>query len=295
MKNVKLLSKISIAALLTVGGVATVNQVNNSAKTETVHAATTEQTRITLPAGYTARRILNVNNNRISNADKRALVQASQQGMKQNAFYDNNAKDKTTMVDTTNMTWSQKVEINRYALSLINSARSQMGKKAWVLNTSAMAFADRVAKEYTNNNKSDWDADHYVPGITRAAVASVLKNAGQVYEDESGLPITSQFNGSVRSMYALKEQIYFNVKQMLFGGFYGSMTNFNDASHYTEWQHAGDLLGLRSLRGADAPTKYFGLSFSGLKTNKSRISVHFMGVADRYIANRRVFNTKANI
>lgn len=296
MKNIKLLSKISVAALLTIGGIGTINQVNDSVNTETVHAATaSEQTKITLPAGYTKQRILNANNNRLSNNDKKALVQASAQGMKQNQFFDNNAQDKTTMVNTTNMTWNQKVEINRYALNLINSARSQMGKKGWILNTSAISFADKVAKEYYNNDKSDWDADHYVAGITRAAVASGLKNAGQVYEDESGLPVTSQYRGSMRSMYALKEQIYFNVKQMLFGGFYGSMTDFSNLSRYTEWYHAGDLLGLRSLRGSDAPTKYFGLSFSGMKTNQQRISVHFMGVSTNYIANYKLFNTKANI
>lgn len=298
MKNVKLLSQVSIASLLTIGGIAAVNEVDspvNPVRTETVQAATTEQTTITLPAGYTKQRILNVNNNRISNYDKQALITASINGMKNNTFYDNNAKDKTEIVDTNNMTYAQKLEINRYALSLINSARRQMGKQAWVLNKSAMNFADRVAREYYNNGRSVWDSDHYVAGITRAAVASGLKNAGQVYEDESGLPITSQFRGTERTMYALKEQIYFNVKQMLFGGFYGTASQYGLRGRYTEWEHAGDLLGLRSLKGYDAPTKMFGLSFSTLRNNNRRVSVHFMGVASRYVANKRVFNVNANI
>lgn len=49
-------------------------------------------------------------------------------------------------------------------------------------------------------------------------------------------------------MSALKSQIYFNVKQMLFGGFAGSSSQMGDASKYTEWEHAGDLLGCRTKR-----------------------------------------------
>ena len=318
MKNVTSLSKVAIATLLAVGGVTTINHLNNSDKTGVVQAATVinsqsnqsnqsaqpvhsthvsqavnqnVQTNITLPAGYTQQRVLDANNNRLSNADKQALVESSRQGMEQNKFYDNNPQDKQTMVDTTNMNHDQKVNISNYAVNVINSARRQMGKQDWKLNDSAISFADRVATEYTNNDKSDWDADHYVAGITRAAVASGLKDAGQVYEDEAGLPITSQYDSSIRSMYSLKEQVYFNIKQMLFGGYYGSMSNFSDTSHYTEWGHAGDLLGLRSLRGTDAPTKYFGLSFSGLKSDPRKISVHFISVADRYIVDHNKFIT----
>ena len=321
MKNTTSLSKIAITTLLAVGGITTINNINNSNKSGMVQAATVEnsqssqtnqnlqsaqpvhstqdaqtsdnnvQTYITLPAGYTKQRVLDANNNRLSSADKQALVDASRQGMEQNTFYDANAQDKQVMVDTVNLNHDQKVDISNYAVNVINSARRQMGKQNWKLNDSAISFADRVANEYTNNNKSDWDADHYVAGITRAAVASGLKDAGQVYEDEAGLPITSQYDSSIRSMYSLKEQVYFNIKQMLFGGYYGSMSNFSDTSHYTEWGHAGDLLGLRSLRGTDAPTKYFGLSFSGLKSDPRKISVHFISVADRYIADRNKFNT----
>ncbi|MCT3348366.1 hypothetical protein EFS61_06350, partial [Lactobacillus hominis] len=113
MKNVKLLSEVSIASLLTIGGIAAVNNVNspvNPVASQTVQAATTEQTTIKLPAGYTRQRILAVNNNRISARDKQALVQASMNGMKQNTFYDNKASDKQEMVNTTNLTWAQKLE-----------------------------------------------------------------------------------------------------------------------------------------------------------------------------------------
>ncbi|MBD5429287.1 SEC10/PgrA surface exclusion domain-containing protein [Lactobacillus sp.] len=296
-KSMKLIKKLSIASLITLGCITFSNNNTNSVINENnqptiVKAATNSS--ITLPKGYTAKRILQVNNNKISKKNKAALIAASKTGIKTNTFYGDES-DKNKIVDVTNLTQSQKLEINRYALKLINSARSKMGKKPWILNKSAMQFADRVAKEYHDNNKSVWDPDHYVAGITRAAVASGLKNAGQVYEDESGLPITSEFHGTTRSMYALKEQIYFNVKQMLFGGFYGREADYNNSSYYTEWEHAGDLLGLRSLKNYDAAYKYFGLSFSDLPSDHSKISVHFIGVAKQYISNSKKFSTKSNL
>lgn len=298
-KSQKLINTLSIAVLLTMGGATIVQNTQSSVINSNLHISPVKSTQnttssITLPKGYTAKRILAVNNNKISKKNKKALIKASKKGMKENVFH-SNENEKGEMVDVTNLTYSQKIEINKYALSLINSARKQMNKKPWVLNKSAIKFADRVAKEYYNNNKSVWDPDHYVAGITRAAVASGLKNAGQVYEDETGLPISSEFNGHTRSMYALKEQIYFNVKQMLFGGYYGRAGDYDNSKNYTEWEHAGDLLGLRSLKGYDAKVKYFGLSFSGLPSDSSKISVHFMGVAKRYIKNSKKFNIHDNI
>lgn len=87
-------------------------------------------------------------------------------------------------------------------------------------------------------------------------------------------------------MKVLKEQIYFNTKQMLFGGFSGN--DYNNSSANVEWEHAGDLLGLRSAKGYDAKTKQFGFSFSSF--DGSHISVHMIGVATRYIVNYKKYN-----
>lgn len=298
-KSKRIINTLSIAVLLTMGGASIVQNAQSSVINSSSHISPVKSTQktassISLPKGYTAKRILAVNNNKISKKNKKALINASKKGMKENVFYGDEA-EKSEMVDVTNLTYNQKIEINKYALKLINSARKQMGRKTWVLNKSAIKFADKVAQEYHDNNKSVWDPDHYVAGITRAAVASGLKNAGQVYEDETGLPISSEFNGHTRSMYVLKQQIYFNVKQMLFGGYYGRASDYDNSKNYTEWEHAGDLLGLRSLKGYDAKMKYFGLSFSGLPSDSSKVSVHFMGVAKRYVKNPKKFNIHANI
>lgn len=275
-KNVKLLSTISIAAVLAGGAIA----LNSNESTSNVEAAS-----ITLPAGYTKSAVIEWNQ---TGRASRALINASKKGMQENNYSD--AGSDNTLVNVTRLTHSQKVELSRYALSLINSARHQLGKQGWTYKSGALHFADHVANQYYSHDRSCWDADHYVPGIERAAKASGLNSrVGQVYEDEAGLPISSEYHTNMRTMSALKNQIYFNVKQMLFGGFSGSDSQMNDSSRYTEWEHAGDLLGCRT-RSYDAKTKYFGISFSGLKGAQSKVSVHMMGVAKRYIQNYKKFN-----
>ncbi len=275
-KSIKLLSTISIAVALAGGAITAVN----NQETSNVDAAS-----ITLPSGYTKDAVIKWNQ---TGKASKALVNASIKGMKENN--DSDAGSDNTLVNVTKLTDSQKVELSNYTLELINSARNQLGKQSWTYKRGALNFADRVANQYYSNNKSCWDPDHYVAGIERAAKASGLNSrVGQVYEDEAGLPISSEFNTNYRTMSALKSQIYFNVKQMLFGGFAGSSSQMGDASKYTEWEHAGDLLGCRT-KSYDAKTKYFGISFSGLKNDPSKISVHMMGVAKRYIQNYKKFN-----
>ncbi len=83
--------------------------------------------------------------------------------MKENTY--SGAGSDNTLVNVTNLSHSQKVELSRYALSLINSAHHQLGKKSWTYKAGALHFADRVA----NHNKSCWNAGQYVPGIKHAA------------------------------------------------------------------------------------------------------------------------------
>lgn len=280
-KSFKLVSLFSVSAALVLGGLTTANN-------QEVHAATTTIDLSGAKAkGYTKANVLKANTGKLSRSAKAKLVRGSMAGMKDNDHFTDNDSSDNRVVTVTNLSQSDKEEISRYALAVINSARSQMGKRSWTYSRSAVRFADIVAKNYNRDNMSVWDSNHDVAGIKRAAKTCGLNHkAGQVYEDEAGLPISDQWNGNKRSMKALKEQVYFNIKQMLFGGFSGN--NVNDASAYFEWEHAGDLLGLRSAKGYDASTKQFGVSFSSL--DGRHISVHMLGVAKRYIQNYKKFN-----
>lgn len=160
-KNVKLLSLIGIAAALAGGSVAISNN-NNS----TVQAAS-----ITLPAGYTKSAIIKWNQ---TGKASKALIDASKKGMKENTNSD--AGSDNTLVNVTKLTASQQKELSQYTLSLINSARHQLGKQGWTYKRGALRFANRVANEYYSHNRSCWDADHYVTGIERAAKASGLNS-----------------------------------------------------------------------------------------------------------------------
>lgn len=271
-KRNKLLTLLS-ASIAMCGFMVSVPQSNN------VQAAT-----IKLPQGYTKSAIIKWNQTGRYN---QKLVNASIKGMVQNT--DAQAGNNTREVNVTHLTKRERTELAKYALSTINSARKQMGKKKWTYKPAAQHFAEKVAKEYYLHGKSNWDQKHYLAGIKRAAKRSGLNNKlGQVYEDEAGLPISSDYHDQYRPMNVLKKQIYFNIKQMLFGGFYGNDNQMNNPYYYNEWEHAGDLLGLRT-KHYDAKTKYFGMAFSGLKDDPSKLSVHMLSVDKRYIQNYKKF------
>lgn len=249
-----------------------------SINTNVTHAAT-----LTLPHGYTVARIKSANYN-LTPRLKWTLAKVSRNGMKHNN-YTASIYDNSRIVNVDELTASEKSELAHFSLDTINNARHQLKRKSWHYSKAAMHFADRVAYNYYKDGTSCWSANHDLKAITKAAKASGLNyRVGQVYEDEAGLPITSQYHDKYRSMGALKEQLYFNIKQMLFGGYSGN--NVNDLSSYVEYEHAGDLLG---CRGHDAKTKYFGQSFSLEKGNSSHISVHMMNVDKCYIQDYKKF------
>lgn len=57
------------------------------------------------------------------------MIDASKKGMKENTNSD--AGSDNTLVNVTKLTASQQKELSQYTLSLINSARHQLGKQDW--------------------------------------------------------------------------------------------------------------------------------------------------------------------
>ncbi|NRO19004.1 MAG: Transposase [Lactobacillus helveticus] len=112
---------------------------------ETSTASTAEAASITLPSGYTKSAIIKWNQ---TGRASKALINASKKGMKENTY--SGAGSDNTLVNVTNLSHSQKVELSRYALSLINSAHHQLGKKSWTYKAGALHFADRVANHTTS-------------------------------------------------------------------------------------------------------------------------------------------------
>lgn len=248
-----------------------------------VQASSSAKIVLPIKSGYTRKNIIKVNHGDYAIKDK--LVKASELGMEKNQYHDTDPSD-NRMVDLRHLSNSDKVMLTKYTLDLINQGRRQFKQPKWRYTKAAQRFADRVAAEYTKNNRSCWDAGHYVPGILRAAKASGLNyHEGQIYEDEAALPLaTDKIMGPVAKMSDVKEGLYFNIAQMFFGGFYGS--DVKDLSRYTEWYHAGDLL---SARNNYFKKKQYGFSFS-FTDDPQRISTHFISVNKYFIQNYKKYN-----
>lgn len=160
-KNIKFLALFGVAVGLMAGGMMS-NEVGTNASAQEVSAATINMS-AAKKAGYTKSRVLKANQGRMSGSDKNKLIKGSMAGMKQNKWMDTDPSDRTRIVTVTNLSWNDKVELSHFTMGLINSARRQMGKKAWTYKKGALKFADRTAKQYYDNNRSCWDSDHYVP------------------------------------------------------------------------------------------------------------------------------------
>ena len=240
----------------------------------TVHADS-----ITLPKGYTINRIY-----RASRGNKREikrLANVSRNGMMMNNV---NHKEKE-LVNLNHPTKAQSEELAKYTLSIINNAREQVGQPKWHYSRAAMNFARDVAKNYERRGSSILDPDHDVIAILQAAKKHGLNHRlGQIYEDESGLPYTTGSNSHIESVGKIKNGLYFNVKQMLFGGYYGN--NINDMSKYFEYEHARDLLTANYPKSLQK--KQFGMSFSTISNNPV-VSVHMIGVSKPYIQNYKKY------
>ena len=247
---------------------------------QSVHAAT-----LSIPKGYTCSRVLKAHEHRISKKEYNKLVSASIRGMKYSNYHDTSVRDQNLIVTPTRLTKNQNKEISKFALSTINSARKQLHRRKWTYDSRVEKMAKNVARYYYNDNASCWDPNHDYHAINLAAKHAGLRTGGNMYEDEAGLPISDKWNGSTRSMAVLKEQVYFNIKQMLFGGYTGQ--NYNDRSLYTEYDHASDLLGVGKYQ---PKTKMFGLAFSDLKHDHSKISVHMINVSKDHVLDYKKFN-----
>lgn len=74
---------------------------------------------------------------------------------------------------------------------------------------------------------------------------------------------------------------------MIFGGFYGRDSDYDNLSHYWEYGHARALLSVgydASLQKCEAA-----ISFSGLKNDPEKLSLHILNVPKAYIVNRNLF------
>ena len=240
-KILKEITGISVGTLILIAGASAMPQNVKPIKTSVVHASSrAEQTRIIVPKGYTADLIESWKDDPNNAHVTRKLKRLSRQGMINNRFYDQTIND-NRKVDLNNLSSSDQYELSQYALTLINSIRTQLGLPKFVYTASAQNFANDIAKAYNEDNWSDYQG-HDISAINRVAKQHGLTQNDNEYEDMGGFDITT--GHQYATIYQIKQNIYYNIKQAAFGGFWYHNNQESDKynlNYYTEWNHANDL------------------------------------------------------
>ena len=185
---------------------------------------------------------------------KKVLISESQK-LKQSQL-DNFISDPADELDNyelNNLPKEILVELNYYALDLMNQIRRQMGLPEVTLAKSSIDFADKVAYKNLEANRSMWDW-HYVKGINEVAREYGLRTSskndeeekygGQYYENAFK---TSSIDKEV-TVGQLKKEIYKAFVIFLYNG--------------DEFLHAQSIAGVNYGTSRD---EYFGISMRSLK------------------------------
>lgn len=230
-----------------------------------------------LPAGYTRSALLAAATSSKASQVNSKFKQAARTGMKNNSFsrdanWSESKRDDRTKVNLNHLTKKQNLELTQFSLRLLNGARQQLNLPKWQYSTGSQKLAADIASEYNRHHESI-KTGHYVPGITRACKKNGL--TGQILKDNYVEDMAGFYSAKkTTTMTQLKKDLYFGLKQMIFGYAGASESGRNRLKNYTEWHHAGDLFNTQgSSHGGDYD--YYGFSFS--RAGKV-YSMHFIGV-----------------
>lgn len=189
------------------------------------------------------------------------LASKSRLGMQENQFHSESKKEDKEQLDLNSLTSKQANELADYSLRLINQARNQLSLLSWSRDSKTQKLAANIAKEYRDNGKSILDTDHYVDGIIRAANSQGLNIDKNFIENEGGY-----YGSRYATMTETKENIYWNLKQFLFGG------ATSEEGPFVEYEHANNIL--------KDGTSTYGFNIS-VKNNV--VSTHFIDVSQETV------------
>lgn len=196
---------------------------------------------IKLPKTYTLAGLEEADNNPTEQMNK-----ASEEGDKINNFISESSQDDKEKLDPLHLTKEQEQTISKFALNLINEARSQLGRPAWYYSDDAQNLADDIAAKYQKDKRGIQDGDHYVSGIVEVAAKHGydLDGVNQVedmYGDTTDKP---------KTMTDLKGMVYNGITCFLF--------------NTDEYHHAADIMSGHSDEEWNANTQNnpFAISYS---------------------------------
>ena len=191
------------------------------------------------------------------------------------------ASDQVEVYDINNLPKEVVVELNYFALDMLNQVRRQMGMPQVSLANSSIDFSDKLSKKVREANRSvfDW---HYVKGIndvareyglpTSSKEDEVSEYGGQYYENYFAVSGVS----SEMTKAKMKQWIYYSIVDFLFDG--------------TEFLHAQSIAGVNY--GTTYQNEYLGVSLHYLKDG---LGISYIKVSNEDLskATKSVFNTSS--
>ena len=181
-----------------------------------------------------------------------------------------NSVDQVGVYDVNNLPKEVKVELNYFALSMLNQVRKQAGLPQLTLSNSSIDFADKLSTKVREANRSAFDW-HYVKGINDVAREYGLPTSSKADEEkEMGSQFyETSFSSSVSTnemtKAEMKKWIYYSIVEFLYNGY--------------EFSHAQSIVGVNY--GKPSKNEYLGVSVRSLKDG---FSVSYITVSDEDIA-----------
>ena len=206
---------------------------------------------VKLPAGY-LEAVKNANCEKTSVPDSLII-----KGTEENIFHSESKADDDMKINSERLTPAQELEINDFALRLINNVRLQNNQSPWYYTQESQHVANRVAYLYEQDGKglSTWHDDK--------ALNQVDSEFGIHTAELMGGDNVNYKEDYLHTMTDLKHAVYNDVVSMLFST--------------VELRHAQIMLTYNSI---DNPTTYFGFSVSWQEHNKDGRQEH----SDHFIA-----------
>lgn len=181
-----------------------------------------------------------------------------------------NVADQVEVFDVNNLPKDVKIELNYFALNMLNQVRKQMGLPQLTLANSSIDFADKLSKKVREADRSvfDW---HYVKGINDIAREYGLptsskedeerETGGQFYENSFALSgVTSDMTKA-----DMKKWIYYSIVEFLYNG--------------SEFSHAQSIAGINY--GKSYKNEYLGISLHYLKDG---LGISYITVSDNELS-----------
>lgn len=192
-----------------------------------------------------------------------------------------NSVDQVEFYDVNNLPKEVKVELNYFALTMLNQVRKQAGLPQLTLANSSIDFADKLLTKVQEANRSAFDW-HYVKGINDVAREYGLPTSSKADEEKEmgGQFYENMFSTSDASnemtKAEMKKWIYYSIVEFLYNGY--------------EFSHAQSIVGVNY--GKTYNNEYLGISLRYLKDG---FSVSYITVADEDIAKATKSNFSTSV